>query len=145
MNIVMKPDDMWTPDVVVYSLNSAVQPGIESISCSSDGSCRWLSQRRLTVGCGFNLDHFPFDTQTCNFTVGSNSHGGNVFDVRPRAADAAGYSAVDWEGSRLAESPAGTILDRAAIDMSNFWFTEEMALTKVRVISQERYYRCQVE
>ena len=141
-SIVMSPQEIWTPDVVVYSLNSAVHPGIESVSISPDGSCRWLSQRVLTVGCGFNLDHFPFDSQYCNFTVGSNSHGGNVFDVRPRAVDPSAYLAVGWDGTPLADNPAGARLDRAAIDMSNFWFSEEMALTKVRVISHERFYSC---
>jgi hypothetical protein len=66
-----------------------------------------------------------------------------VFDVRPRVASGAGYNVVDMEGALVEGAPpAGSLPDRAAIDMSNFWFSEEMALAKVRVISHERYYSC---
>lgn len=66
-----------------------------------------------------------------------------MFDVRPRGTSGSGYNVVDMEGAVVEGSPpAGSLPDRAAIDMSNFWFSEEMALTKVRVVSHERYYSC---
>ena len=68
---MLAPEDVWVPDVVVYSLIDSKQPGIESITVNADGSTRWLSQKVITVGCSFLLDAFPFDTQTCNFTLGS--------------------------------------------------------------------------
>ena len=47
-SIVLTPMDVWTPDVLVYSLIDIKHPGIESISISADGSCRWLSQRGIS-------------------------------------------------------------------------------------------------
>jgi len=38
-------------------------------------------QRIFQVGCKFDLKLFPFDKQTCNFTIGSNNHDGTVLDV----------------------------------------------------------------
>ena len=106
----------------------------------ADGSTRWLSQKVITVGCSFLLDAFPFDTQTCNFTLGSNSHVGHVLDVRPRVADKSSYKAVGVEGS--ASTDEALIADGAALDLSNYWYSEEFALAKARIIAHERFYSC---
>ena len=137
---MLAPEDVWVPDVVVYSLIDSKQPGIESITVNADGSTRWLSQKVITVGCSFLLDAFPFDTQTCNFTLGSNSHVGHVLDVRPRVADKSSYKAVGVEGS--ASTDEALIADGAALDLSNYWYSEEFALVKARIIAHERFYSC---
>jgi hypothetical protein len=130
---VLDRSDLWTPDTVVYSLIDMKTPGIEAVTASSDGSCRWLSQRVITVGCHLVMDAFPFDVNSCNFTYGSNSYGGNVVDVRPRKVGASGYNAADDQSK---------IADRAAADLSHYWLNEELTLLKVRTVSHERYYSC---
>ena len=76
---------------------------------------------------------FPFDTQTCNFTVGSNAYVGSILDVRPRLVDRSSYTLAD---DALLEDPVqranlSLLADRSAVDLTNFWPSEEFALTKV--------------
>lgn len=138
--LVMEPHDLWIPDVVIYNLVDSKSPGIESVSVSSDGSCRWLSQKVVTVGCAFDLAAFPFDTQHCNFTLGSNSFTGAILDVRPRKID--GASTLEAAPKETKTENTSLIADRAALDLANYRYNEEFALTKIRIIAHERLYSC---
>ena len=132
-SVVLGLDDLWVPDVLVYGLTDLKNPGIEAVTVSADGKARWLSQRIVTVPCVFNLNAFPFDTQTCNFTVGSNAYVGSILDVRPRLVDRSSYTLAD---DALLNDPVqranlSLLADRSAVDLTNFWPSEEFALTKV--------------
>ncbi|XP_052123849.1 neuronal acetylcholine receptor subunit alpha-2-like [Frankliniella occidentalis] len=71
------PDhEIWQPDIMLY--NSATSPGMTAshyetshLVVSSDGGVIWVPMTRLEVYCDLDLSHWPFDTHTCEFRMGS--------------------------------------------------------------------------
>ncbi|KAK3917242.1 Neuronal acetylcholine receptor subunit alpha-6 [Frankliniella fusca] len=71
------PDhEIWQPDIMLY--NSATSPGMTAshyetshLVVSNDGGVIWVPMTRLEVYCDLDLTHWPFDTHTCEFRMGS--------------------------------------------------------------------------
>lgn len=72
-------DDIWTPDVVLYSAVGTVRSfGISSedgldinVIIYSDGLVFFTQPTTIQSACAMNIAHFPFDDQMCELTFGS--------------------------------------------------------------------------
>jgi hypothetical protein len=70
-------DNFWIPDVEIYRLNkyqsqSVLKPSA-SLRINKEGVLKYISQVSVTTNCDMDFSKFPFDSQRCNFRVGSFS------------------------------------------------------------------------
>ena len=87
-NIVINTDpnignNIWTPDIYLY--NTAEKP-LERLSYTSavlysNGDIIWSRPGMIKATCLFNLEKFPYDTQSCYFKFGSWSYDGNMIEL----------------------------------------------------------------
>jgi hypothetical protein len=79
--------DIWRPDEVVYDCISEQRSRSSQMTLMHaypSGAVSVTEPRVTTLACRMNLAAFPFDTQVCNFTVGSKSHASAALDILPR-------------------------------------------------------------
>ena len=94
--------ELWSPDLTVYeSLTTTpitASGGDTTLITVTPSGGAFLSVPQVsTMSCRMDMRYFPFDTQTCNFTVGSWTFGGDEVDIKPRV--------VDGEPSAVSVSP----------------------------------------
>ena len=130
--LIVPTNRLWVPDVVIYETVSERAVGLQAASCYPDGSCSWLSQRVFKSGCPMNLASFPFDTQRCNFTIGSNSYDQSAVDVVPRRTKASFWVPEDG----VVPAPA------SAVDLSQFRSNQEFLLLRVVTLARPVLYSC---
>ena len=73
--------------IIYYSMAPAIHEVSMTdlmIDVKSDGRVMWLSPLVIISHCDFNVRRFPYDKQTCEFTIGSWSHDGRYVDFRNR-------------------------------------------------------------
>ena len=69
--IMVAGDEVWFPEVIPWHLVSEVEPRAEPhLQLSQDGMLYASIPRKDSYFCNFNLTRFPYDTQTCSFTIG---------------------------------------------------------------------------
>ena len=124
--IVVSSRAVWKPDITIFGLKSARQIGPESITCDKDGACYLLTQMVVQTTCPMELGRYPFDTQRCNMSLGSDSVDRGKFDVRPRKA-----SPAFWADDGSVPSPV------SAIDLASFSSNKEFVLTQVLVTTMD--------
>eukprot|EP00794_Sanderia_malayensis_P004553 gene4553-5150_t len=93
------PNDIWTPDVVLYNSADDQGGGVfekaigTNIIVTSKGACSWFCPLIVKTDCAVNIKWFPFDKQTCPFTFGLWTYDGlrvNFSSVRD-SADVTSY------------------------------------------------------
>lgn len=131
--LIIPKSNAWVPDIVIYETVDKKEIGPQLITCYPGGSCSWLSQQVFSTGCPMNLLAFPFDTQKCNFTIGSSSYDQTVIDVIPRLRNSA-YWAKEKDPTPLA--PA------AAIDIDNFRSNQEFIMLEALALARLVTYGC---
>lgn len=82
-SVSFEPQQVWVPDLTVYEQTSDVKSPAMVI-CRPDGSCHTSIPRNTKIGCSMNIQAFPYDSQKCNFTIGSWSYDGTKLDLLPR-------------------------------------------------------------
>lgn len=88
--------EIWRPDEYVYDCVSEQRSRGSGtlMHAYPSGFVSVTEPRVTTLACRMSLAAFPFDTQVCNFTVGSLSHSIEELDILPRAiSDPSGW----WE------------------------------------------------
>jgi hypothetical protein len=124
------PEDfnsIWLPDINVYEAQSRFEnfPDASVVSVYSDGSCFISRPIKNSFVCALEVSRFPFDTQACEFTVGSWSFNGDYFDVKPK------LSGLDDEDNMY-----------AAVDVAHYDSNPEYKLIKVQSSHIDYYYTC---
>jgi nicotinic acetylcholine receptor len=130
--LVMPSTKVWVPDVVIYESVAASTVGPQLVTCYSGGSCYLLSQQVFSTGCPMQLAKFPFDTQKCNFTVGSNSYDQSVVDIVPRIVGDGHW--IDDDDALPA--PA------AGVDINDFRSNQEFLMLRVMTLARLVKYGC---
>ena len=77
----------FTDTIIYYSMAPAIHEVSMTdlmIDVKSDGRVMWLSPLVIISHCDFNVRRFPYDKQTCEFTIGSWSHDGRYVDFSNR-------------------------------------------------------------
>ncbi|RNA24383.1 holine Receptor [Brachionus plicatilis] len=73
INSIMLPlDKIWIPDLHLFNSaaeNDRIYPSI--VQVFSNGTVKAYPINQLYAHCAFDFDHFPFDTQTCDFMIGN--------------------------------------------------------------------------
>lgn len=130
--IVYDIAEIWVPDDIVYELIEEENLGNVALTVYPSGSVFYSAPRVTTVGCKMTLSKYPYDIQTCQFTVGSMSFDGSLVDVIPRTVG----SPPDYF------EEAAVYQDKTGIDLTQYRHNKEFSLTKVRIVSQNFYYNC---
>ncbi|XP_058793003.1 neuronal acetylcholine receptor subunit alpha-3-like isoform X2 [Phymastichus coffea] len=92
--------EVWQPDLYLY--NSALH-GIENYESRhcivrQDGEVTWIAPTVFHSFCDFNLVLWPFETNTCELTIGSWNHNGDEINIKlqDKGFDLQYYSAGEW-------------------------------------------------
>ena len=79
---------IWAPDDVIYDSVETVQQIGDIMAQVYSGGSVWVSFPITSkIPCPMDLKRFPFDEQTCTFTLGSWSHQGAEVDLAPYVKD----------------------------------------------------------
>jgi hypothetical protein len=97
-----EPNVIWTPDMYLY--NTAEKP-MENLKFSRailnhHGQITWSRPGIIQSTCVFDLTHFPYDKQTCDFKLGSWSYSGNLLKLKTNenALDVSNYQThEEWD------------------------------------------------
>lgn len=111
---------IWTPDILIY--NTAENPMDELLKTNvmiySNGDIIWSRPGMLRTSCVFDLENFPFDTQTCSYKFGSWLYDKSQIDI----------SNVD--------NP---------IDLTNYQSNQEWSIINSEHYIEEKVYKCCTE
>ena len=111
---------IWTPDILIY--NTAEKPMDELLKTNvmvySNGDIIWSRPGMLRTSCVFDLENFPFDTQTCSYKFGSWLYDKSQIDI----------SNVD--------NP---------IDLTNYQSNQEWSIINSEHYIEEKVYKCCTE
>lgn len=136
-SLVFEESEIWRPDEFIYETISEVQLRDSSaapVVVSSDGFVGISTPRVSTIGCRMDLNSFPFDEQTCTFTLGSMGYSKAYLDLLPKTIE---NPATWWADETQAEG-----YDKSAVDLSDFTPHSEFSITKITVTSREQIYAC---
>ena len=93
--IHLPPSQVWYPDVLAYeTLNEFVPNKLALVGVSSSGSLFISVNVMKTIACTMQLQKFPFDVQSCKFTMGSWAYTGSDYDLKPRLSGTS-HAAID--------------------------------------------------
>ena len=87
--LVVDSDKIWRPDEMIYEAISESDVQVAA-TVFSDGSVFISVPKYQTIGCSMDLTNFPFDTQECEFLLGSRSYTYDLVDFIPRVFDDSG-------------------------------------------------------
>lgn len=108
---------IWIPDMFIY--NTAEKPMDELYytlaMVYSNGDVMWSRPGMMKTSCVFDLKHFPYDQQTCNYKFGSW-----VYD----------------------SSQLNLSISTPAIDMANYQINQEWKVVKQNHELEEKVYKC---
>lgn len=111
---------IWTPDILIY--NTAEKPMDELLKTNvmvySNGDIIWSRPGMIRTSCVFDLENFPFDTQTCSYKFGSWLYDKSQIDI----------SNVD--------NP---------IDLTNYQSNQEWSIINSEHYIEEKVYKCCTE
>lgn len=144
--LVIDLDKIWRPDEMIYEAiaESAVQP---AATVFADGSIAISVPKYQTIGCSMQLVNFPFDTQTCEFKLGSKSYTYDQVDLIPRIFDDSGnglQATGKMPGSEFYErNKDGRVINVSAVGL-DFPFKPnlEWTLLKIRTTPHLEKYSC---
>jgi len=108
---------IWTPDIYLYNTAEKPNDNLEysRAMVNSSGYVIWSRPGIIESTCRFDLTHFPYDQQICNFKFGSWSYNGYLLKLK---------------------------LNDDEIDISNFQKHEEWDLVDNTAILNIEYYGC---
>ena len=70
-----KIKDFWMPDLYIYNLkqieNLDVLEKRGGVKLFGNKTIRYAFSTKTIIGCEFHYQNYPFDSQSCDFTVGS--------------------------------------------------------------------------
>lgn len=118
---IMPRDLIWTPDVVVYETIEQSVPFEVMAQVYHTGDLFSAQPTTITMHCLMQLDDFPFDTQTCNFTLGSWNMNGFQLGVLPR---------LDGDSNQV------------PVVIDGFHQHTEFKLIEARSVYENQYYSC---
>lgn len=76
--------EIWQPDLVLYNSATAnILDNYGDTNCLvyNNGEVLWVPPAELKVFCEMDFSLWPFDTQTCNLTLGSWTYDGDKVDI----------------------------------------------------------------
>ncbi|XP_071850083.1 neuronal acetylcholine receptor subunit alpha-3-like isoform X2 [Apostichopus japonicus] len=78
-------DQLWKPDLVLYNTadGSYDVDVINSATVMYDGTVKWKPPANFRSSCNIDIEHFPFDLQTCYMKFGSWTYDGAVMELLP--------------------------------------------------------------
>ncbi|XP_048042648.1 5-hydroxytryptamine receptor 3A-like [Megalobrama amblycephala] len=81
----VKKDMIWTPDIsIIESIKTEfATTECQYVQLQDQGIIVTSNTLALTTACKMNLDQFPFDIQSCNFTLQSPIHSSRELMIRP--------------------------------------------------------------
>ena len=87
------PDRIWKPDLYLYNNADESSDGNQhsfntKVKLRYNGIHLWLAPAILKTACKINVQHFPFDEQFCNVTLGSWTYDTLRLDVQLEALEA---------------------------------------------------------
>ncbi|MGH0129239.1 UNVERIFIED_CONTAM: hypothetical protein FKN15_024699 [Acipenser sinensis] len=79
--ILVPKELMWIPDISIYefSTDGTTFPDLPYLTIDNNGKVEMFYSRRVVSTCNINVHQFPFDTQNCNLTSGSELHSSKLF------------------------------------------------------------------
>ena len=102
--INVAPDKTWVPDVYAYGnvevqflYNGMLDTMKTHVIVHSTGAHFWLAPVVMHLGCGMNVDLFPFDTQICPLHFGSFTYDRSKLNLIPTVVDMSRYTdSSEW-------------------------------------------------
>jgi hypothetical protein len=123
------------PDDYIYETQSLIAQPVP-IKVWPDGSAFASQHRVSTVGCKMQLDRFPFDSQICEITVGSNGYTQSVMDIVPRQV-----TPVEWLSVKNDTTPRVNY-SLSILDFSDFVQNAEFIVVRVHMQAKVIFYSC---
>ncbi|CAH1792635.1 unnamed protein product [Owenia fusiformis] len=82
--------DVWVQDITLYTdvKGEFYETDPFRVILTSDGTVQWNIPTRLVSTCKLDVQHFPYDFQTCKLKFGSWTFGSNEIDLQNRTASA---------------------------------------------------------
>jgi hypothetical protein len=117
---------VWVPDITVINADHSARSNevtVSEVTVYASGDIFVSVPLAQKIPCDMDLTHFPFDTQICDFTIGSWSYHGYMVDVKPRI---------------VAGAPS-------AIDITGLTELEEFAVSKIVARYYDTFYQCCAE
>ena len=115
---------IWVPDVMLYNtaLEESKSPSDvykSKVQVDHRGQASWAAPVTLKASCSINIQLFPFDSQTCTLTFGSQSYTRSRLDLkfRKQPADAKGIrgnyhiNSGDWNLTKVSSKRAQSKFD----------------------------------
>lgn len=85
--INIEPSRVWKPDLYLYNNADESSDGSQhsfntKVKISNNGDNLWLAPTIIKTACKINVEHFPFDEQFCDVTLGSWTYDTLRLDVQ---------------------------------------------------------------
>ena len=132
----------WTPDVEVYGVNKFESQNIlkpmASLKINKEGMFRYSTRVNIIIACRMDFMKYPFDTQKCNFRVGSYTNHAKVVNCTSKFR----YDANDVQRSlqyttNIVELPSEYRVYRGFRDeWAHCGFRIELQRNKIQMIFQ---------
>ncbi|XP_058846461.1 5-hydroxytryptamine receptor 3A-like [Acipenser ruthenus] len=82
--ILVPKELLWIPDISIYEFTDETTfPDLPYLHIDNNGKVEMLYSRRVVSTCNINVHQFPFDTQNCNLTFGSELQSINEITLAP--------------------------------------------------------------
>lgn len=102
--INVDPSKTWVPDIYVYGnveanfkYNGLLDTLKTRVKISYDGTNIWDAPVLLKLGCGMNVEDFPFDTQVCQLLLGSFTYDNTKLNIVPSLVNLNRYTeSSEW-------------------------------------------------
>ncbi|GFR58850.1 neuronal acetylcholine receptor subunit alpha-7 [Elysia marginata] len=82
-NVRVNNEDIWKPDIKLYNYADTRLEEKRDALCviSSNGDVLWIPQAVFRSSCYIDIEHFPFDEQSCKLKFGSWTYDGSKLDL----------------------------------------------------------------
>ncbi|RUS74260.1 hypothetical protein EGW08_017979, partial [Elysia chlorotica] len=118
-NVRVNNDDIWKPDIKLYNYADTRLEEKRDALCvlSSNGDVVWIPQAVFRSSCYIDIEHFPFDIQTCELKFGSWTYDGSKLDL---------FHYKDVDG----------------FEMTNYILSNEWDIVNSSAVRNVMYYEC---
>lgn len=97
-NVRVNNDDIWKPDIKLYNYADTRLEEKRDALCvvSSNGDVLWIPQAVFRSSCYIDIEHFPFDEQTCKLKFGSWTYDGSKLDLMFHYNEVEGFEMTNY-------------------------------------------------